>query len=158
MSSQPVPPDDRTNALLMNAEQFATILDERLPFAQLMGLAVDSFAQDHVLMRAVYSERFLRPGGTVAGPIMMGLADAAVYALVLSRIGAVELAVTTQLSINFLRKPAPGDVLARASMLKLGKRLAVGEVVLYSEATGIEHPVAHATATYSIPPPELREA
>ena len=142
--------------LLLDAQGFATILDERLPFAQLMGLAIDAIETDHVLMRAQYSERFLRPGGTIAGPIMMGLADAAVYALVLSRIGPVELAVTTQLSINFLRKPAPGDVLARASMLKLGKRLAVGEVLLYSESVGIEQPVAHATATYSIPPPDAR--
>ena len=141
---------------MLDAQGFATILDERLPFAQLMGLAIDVIETDHVLMRAVYSERFLRPGGTIAGPIMMGLADAAVYALVLSRIGPVELAVTTQLSINFLRKPAPGDVLARASMLKLGKRLAVGEVLLFSESVGIEHPVAHATATYSIPPPDAR--
>ena len=157
MTHQSIPPDNKGSGLLLSADEFATILDERLPFAQLMGLAVDHFADDHVLMRAVYSERFLRPGGTVAGPIMMGLADAAVYALVLSRIGAVELAVTTQLSINFLRKPSPGDVLARASMLKLGKRLAVGEVVLFSESMGIEHPVAHATATYSIPPPEHRD-
>jgi len=152
MSHPLIPESEQQSALRLSAEQFNLILDERLPFAQLMGLAVEHFAHDHVLMRAVYSERFLRPGGTVAGPIMMGLADAAVYALVLSRIGAVELAVTTQLSINFLRKPAPGDVLARASMLKLGKRLAVGEVMLYSESIGIEQPVAHATATYSIPP------
>ena len=157
MSNQSPPPDNMDNSLLLNADEFARIMDDRLPFAQLMGLAVDHFALDHVLVRAVYNERFLRPGGTVAGPIMMGLADAAVYALVLSRIGPVELAVTTQLSINFLRKPAPGDVLARASMLKLGKRLAVGEVVLFSESMGIEHPVAHATATYSIPPPASRE-
>ncbi|MFK7858760.1 MAG: PaaI family thioesterase [Granulosicoccus sp.] len=143
--------------LLLDADTFATILDERLPFAQLMGLAVDEFHDDYVTMRAVYSERFLRPGGTVAGPIMMGLADAAVYALVLSRIGPVELAVTTQLSINFLRKPEPADVVAHASMLKLGKRLAVAEVVLYSEALGIEQAVAHATATYSIPPPDRRD-
>ena len=142
--------------LMLDAQGFATILDERLPFAQLMGLAIEAIEADHVLMRAVYSERFLRPGGTIAGPIMMGLADAAVYALVLSRIGPVELAVTTQLSINFLRKPAPGDVLARACMLKLGKRLAVGEVLLFSESVGIEYPVAHATATYSIPPPDAR--
>ena len=120
-----------------------------------MGLAIDAIEVNHVILRAVYSDRFLRPGGTVAGPILMGLADAAVYALVLSRIGPVELAVTTQLSINFLRKPAPGDVLARASMLKLGKRLAVGEVILFSENTGIEKPVAHATATYSIPPSDV---
>ena len=146
---------NRETSLMLDAEGFAKILDERLPFAQLMGLAIDAIEVNHVILRAVYSDRFLRPGGTVAGPILMGLADAAVYALVLSRIGPVELAVTTQLSINFLRKPAPGDVLARASMLKLGKRLAVGEVILFSENTGIEKPVAHATATYSIPPSDV---
>ncbi|MFK7997627.1 MAG: PaaI family thioesterase [Granulosicoccus sp.] len=144
--------------LLLDADAFSMILTQRLPFAELMGLAVDEFQDDHVSMRAVYSERFLRPGGTIAGPIMMGLADAAIYALVLSRIGPVELAVTTQLSINFLRKPEPADVVARASMLKLGKRLAVAEAVLYSEALGIEQPVAHVTATYSIPPPDRRDS
>ncbi len=141
-------------ALKLDAAGFTSILEDRLPFAQLMGIQVDAFELDYVLLRAVYSERFLRPGGTIAGPIMMGLADAAVYAVVLSRIGAVELAVTTQLSINFLRKPEPCDVLAKASLLKLGKRLAVGEVVLYSEVSNELQPVAHATATYSIPPPE----
>lgn len=143
--------------LLLDADGFSTILEQRLPFAQLMGLEVDEFCEQHVTLRAKFSERFLRPGGTVAGPIMMGLADAAVYALVLSRIGPVELAVTTQLSINFLRKPEPADVVAQAKMLKLGKRLAVAEVVLYSEALGIDQPVAHATATYSIPPPDRRQ-
>jgi len=138
--------------LKLDAKGFNDILDERLPFAQLMGIAVDAIEADHVMLRAVYSERFLRPGGTVAGPIMMGLADAAVYALVLSRIGPVELAVTTQLSINFLRKPEPCDVLARAQMLKLGKRLAVAEVTLFSDNSSRQDPVAHATATYSIPP------
>ena len=147
--------ENRETSIMLDAQDFAKILDERLPFAQLMGLAIDAIEVNHVILRAVYSDRFLRPGGTVAGPILMGLADAAVYALVLSRIGPVELAVTTQLSINFLRKPAPGDVLARASMLKLGKRLAVGEVILFSENTGIEKPVAHATATYSIPPSDV---
>lgn len=142
--------------LLLDEDQFRNILDKRLPFAQLMGLEVVHFKEDHVRMKAVYSERFLRPGGTVAGPIMMGLADAAIYALLLSRIGPVELAVTTQLSINFLRKPEPADLLADARMLKLGKRLAVAEAILFSEKLGVNEPVAHATATYSIPPPEKR--
>lgn len=145
---------DQSGKLQLDAEGFAIILDERLPFASLMGLTVEKFTEEHVTMRALYSEKFLRPGGTIAGPILMGLADSAVYALVLSRIGPVELAVTTHLSINFLRKPLPGDVLARAKMLKLGKRLAVAEVTLYSESTGIDQAVAHATATYSIPPQE----
>lgn len=144
------------SSLLLSEDQFRDILDARLPFAQLMGLEVVHFRADHVRMKAVYNERFLRPGGTVAGPILMGLADAAVYALVLSRIGPVELAVTTQLSINFLRKPEPADVLADARLLKLGKRLAVAEATLFSESTGLSRPVAHATATYSIPPLEQR--
>ncbi len=144
------------DALALSVSEFQIIMDERLPFAQMMGMQVDYFRADHVRMRAVYSERFLRPGGTIAGPVMMGLADAALYALVLSRIGPVELAVTTQLSINFLRRPAPGDVIADARMLKLGKRLAVGEVSLISESDTGTNVVAHATGTYSIPPPEQR--
>ena len=143
-------------SLKLDVTQFRAIVDARLPFAELMGIDVDYFRDDHVRLRARYNERFLRPGGTIAGPVMMGLADAAVYALVLSRIGPVELAVTTQLSINFLRKPAPGDIIADARMLKLGKRLAVAEVNLFSEQTGPEQSVAHITATYSIPPPEKR--
>lgn len=139
---------------MLDKEGFARIMDERLPFAQFMGLAIDAIETDYVCLRAVYDERLLRPGGTIAGPVMMGLADAAAYALVLSRIGPVELAVTTQLSINFLRKPEPADVLARGTMLKLGKRLAVMEVSLYAEKRGPDYPVAHATATYSIPPVE----
>lgn len=142
--------------LLLSATDFRGIIDARLPFAGLMGITVDYFKTDHVRLRANYHERFLRPGGTIAGPVMMGLADAAVYALVLSRIGPVELAVTTQLSINFLRKPSPADVVADARMLKLGKRLAVAEASLFSEEIGPDSPVAHVTATYSIPPPEHR--
>lgn len=82
---------------------------------------------------------------------MMGLADAAMYALVLANIGPVELAVTTNLNINFLRKPSPGDVIGRATPLKLGKRLVIGEISVYSEFSP-DFVVAHATATYSIPP------
>ncbi len=133
-------------------EQFSDIAANRLPFARLMGLQLDSISPDAVVMRAVFNDTFLRPGGTIAGPVMMGLADAAVYALVLANIGPVELAVTTNLNINFLRKPSPGDVIARATPLKFGKRLAIGEVSLHS-AVASEDIVAHATATYSIPPP-----
>jgi uncharacterized protein (TIGR00369 family) len=139
----------------ITVEEYELISREKLPFAKSMGLRLDEIHEDHVLMRAVYSEDFLRPGGTVAGPVMMALADAAMYALVLSKIGPVELAVTTSLNINFLRKPKPGDVLAEARMLKLGKRLAVGEVTLYSEGEDHGEPVAHVTATYSIPPDHI---
>ena len=144
--------------LLLDADGFRRIMDERLPFAALLGLSVDSIEPHGARLRSVHDERFLRPGGTVAGPILMGLADAAVYAAVLSRIGPVELAVTTALSINFLRRPRPADVIAEARLLKLGKRLAVGEVTLWSEGGSPSAPVAHATATYSIPPPPARSA
>jgi len=97
-------------------------------------------------------ERELRPGNTVSGPVMMTLADVALYLAILARIGIVPLAVTTNLSINFLRKPrADRRVVARCRLLKLGKALAVGEVYIYSE--GEDEPVAHATGTYSIPKP-----
>lgn len=123
-----------------------------MPFANLFGLVAEEISSSGVTMRAKYDERFLRPGGTVSGPVMMALADASMYALVLSRVGPVELAVTTNLNINFLRKPQPGDVLAFARMLKLGKRLAVGDVILYSDGESPESAVAHVTSTYSIPP------
>ena len=126
-------------------------MGERLPFGRMLGLRLESISEEYVIMRAQVDQQHLRPGGTVAGPVMMGLADAAVYALILSRIGPVELAVTTNLSINFLRKPLPADLLARASMLKLGKRLAIAEASIYSKTLDSE-PVAHVTATYSIPP------
>ena len=101
-------------------------------------------------VRERFGERMLRPGGTVSGPTLMALADCAMYVVLLSAIGPVGLAVTTNLSINFLRKgPPEQDVVAEARLLKLGKRLAVGEVTLLSGDS--RDPIAHVTATYSIP-------
>jgi uncharacterized protein (TIGR00369 family) len=102
------------------------------------------------LLRQRYGDHMLRPGGTVSGPTLMALADCAMYVLLLSAIGPVGLAVTTNLNINFLRRGEAGhDVLAAAKILKLGKRLAVGEVTLMSGNS--PDPIAHVTATYSIP-------
>lgn len=93
----------------------------------------------------------LRPGGTVSGPVLMSVADVALYVALLGEIGIVPLAVTTSLNVNFLRRPsAAAAIVGRCRLLKLGKSLAVGEVGLYSE--GDEEPVAHAVGTYSIPP------
>ncbi len=101
-------------------------------------------------LRQRYSEQMLRPGGTISGPTLMALADFAMYVVLLSAIGPVGLAVTTNLNINFLRKGTPrSDVLAEARILKLGKRLAVGEVGLFS--AGSPEAIAHVTSTYSIP-------
>jgi uncharacterized protein (TIGR00369 family) len=105
-------------------------------------------------LRQGYHPRMLRPGGTVSGPTLMALADVAMYVLLLAAIGPVGLAVTTNLNINFLRKPVAGpDLIADARILKLGKRLAVGEVSLFTD--GDSEPVAHVTATYSIPPSRI---
>jgi uncharacterized protein (TIGR00369 family) len=101
-------------------------------------------------IRRAYSERMLRPGGTISGPAMMALTDFAMYVAILASIGPVPLAVTTNLNINFLRKPAQRDLIAETRLMKLGKRLAVGEVSIFSD--GIDEMVAHATSTYSIPP------
>lgn len=112
---------------------------------------IEEIGPGRVLVRRKLSEVNLRPGGTVSGPTMMALADHAMYAVILAHIGPVALAVTTNLNINFLRKPALQDLLAEGRLLKLGKRLAVGEVTLFNEGEE-DDPVAHVTSTYSIPP------
>ncbi len=100
-------------------------------------------------VRLNYHPDNLRPGGTISGPAMFALSDLALYVAILHEIGRVKLAVTTNVSINFLRRPEPKDLIGRAKLMKLGKRLAVGEVALYS--SGDADMVAHATGTYSIP-------
>ena len=100
-------------------------------------------------LRLVHRSHHLWPGGTISGPAMFTLSDLALFVAILHELGRVKLAVTTSLTINFLRKPEPGDLIAKVKLLKLGKRLAVGEVALFSE--GFEEMVAHATGTYSIP-------
>ena len=115
-------------------------------------ISIESADGVSCLLRQRYSDQMLRPGGTISGPTLMALADFAMYVVLLSAIGPVGLAVTTNLSINFLRKGQPGqDVLAAARLLKLGKRLAVGEVNLLSGTS--PDPIAHAISTYSIPNP-----
>lgn len=113
------------------------------------GYALEELWHGGCRVRRHFHPKTLRPGGTVSGPIMMALADFTMYLAVLSAIGWLPLAVTVNFSINFLRKPAARDVLAEAHLIKLGKRLAVGEIGLRSD--GSDDLVAHATATYAIP-------
>ncbi|MGB5705203.1 MAG: PaaI family thioesterase [Arenicellales bacterium] len=136
----------------ITTEEFKRLAVDHLPFMDLMNVEAEAIEKEYAVLRANCDEKSLRPGGTVAGPVMMGLADAAFYAIVLANIGMVSLAVTTNLTINFLRKPGPGDVYCRATLLKLGKRLAVCEGLIYTKELGIDEPVAHVTGTYSIPP------
>lgn len=137
---------------LMTHEEVASFLDREFPQIHLDGrvFSVEAVGPGTATMRLRVGDRYLRPGGTVSGPAMMTLVDLVLYVVILAHIGPVGLAVTTNLAFNFLRKPAPRDLLAEASLLKLGKRLAVGEVRVFSE--GEAEPVCHATGTYSIPP------
>jgi uncharacterized protein (TIGR00369 family) len=135
----------------LNAEQIGELLHEVFPqaFYPGCGLSIERVDYGDIRVRRDFHEHHLRPGGTVSGPTMMELADFAMYVAVFSAIGRQPLAVTTNLNINFLRKPGPSDLIADARLLKVGKRLAVGEVTIYSE--GSDEPVAHVTSTYSIP-------
>jgi uncharacterized protein (TIGR00369 family) len=131
-------------------EELKSFLEEQFPQGATYG-TLEKLGDGWAEMKLEVDEGHLRPGGTVAGPAMMGLADVALYAALLSRIGLVPLAVTTNLNINFLRKPAAhSPIWARANMLKVGRTIGVGEVFIYSQ--GVEDPVAHSTMTYAIPP------
>jgi uncharacterized protein (TIGR00369 family) len=135
----------------MTAAELDAFLRTELP--QLFNyddLAIEHADGQTCQVRQRFRESMLRPGGTISGPTLMVLADFAMYVVLLSAIGPIGLAVTTNLNINFLRKGAAGqDVLAAARLLKLGKRLAVGEVNLLSGTS--PDPIAHVTSTYSIP-------
>jgi uncharacterized protein (TIGR00369 family) len=135
----------------LTAEEISELLCKEFPQAFYPGCGHSIERVDHgdVRVRWTFDEGSLRPGGTVSGPTMMELADFAMYVAVFSAIGRQPLAVTTNLNINFLRKPTRADLIAEAHLMKVGKRLAVGEVTIFSEGT--EEPVAHVTATYSIP-------
>ena len=136
--------------IVMTRDELTTFLAR--DFGQVAeDFTIDSVTDDSLALRLHATERHLRPGGTVSGPAMFALADVAIYLAILSRIGPVALAVTTNASIDFLRKPEPGrDLLARVRLLKLGRVLAVADALVYSE--GRDEPVARATMTYSIPP------
>ena len=139
---------------VMTVEELATFFIEHFPQAtdeKGAGPVIEEIGPGSVRIRRTVSDANLRPGGTISGPTMMAMADHAMYAVILGHIGPVALAVTTNLNINFLRKPEPVDLIAEARLLKLGKRLAVGEVTIFSD--GFEDDaVAHVTCTYSIPP------
>lgn len=134
----------------MTAAELAAFLVREFPQCTPERLRIESAGEGRARLRRFVDDGDLRPGGTVSGPALMALADNAIYVALLAEIGPVALAVTTNLNINFLRKPPAGDVIAEARLLKLGKRLAVGEVTIFSAAA--PEPVAHATMTYSIPP------
>lgn len=137
--------------MMMTVAELVAFLDREFPQMRPMKLRIDSFDGRELVLSMPIGEQQLRPGGTVSGPAMMTLADCAAYLLILGLIGPVALAVTTNLNINFLRKPGVARLQAAARMLKLGKSLAVCDVAILSEGQD-DGPVAHAVVTYSIPP------
>lgn len=133
----------------LTASQVQDFIADSIPAFKAIGCLVETSDGQQVRVRQPYRESTLRPGGSISGPTMMALADTAMYALILSRLGPVALAVTQNLNINFLRKPRLADLLADARFLRLGKRAAVIEVLIFAE--GEDDPVAHVTGTYAIP-------
>ena len=136
--------------LMMTADEVMTVLDR--VFGQVTGqFAIEDLSDMQITVRLKVTEQHLRPGGTVSGPSIFSLADVAVYMIVMAMIGPKVLAVTTSSSIDFMRKPDGGkDLIATCKLLKLGRSLAVGDVLIFSE--GGSAPVARASMTYSLPP------
>lgn len=129
-------------------EEVAAFLAAEFPQSQCV---VESVGDRCATVSHPIGRNELRPGGTVAGPVLMGVADVALYVAILGEIGIVPLVVTTSLNINFLRKPsALARIIGVCNLMKVGRSLIVGEVSLYSE--GLSEPVAHVVGTYSIPP------
>jgi uncharacterized protein (TIGR00369 family) len=132
----------------MSTGELKTFFAEQFPQAP---VTIEGSGPGFCRVRQVISDEHLRPGNTVAGPVIMWIADCATYGAILTEIGYVPLAVTTSATINFLRKPPPGvAIIGEARLLKLGKRLAVAEAKIISEKD--EALLAHVTLTYSIPP------
>ncbi len=136
-------------------KEFNEIARDQLPLVETLGFVVERLDQGECVVRAVFKDDYLRPGGTVSGPIMMALADFAMWGAIMSKAERVQMALTTNLNINFLLRPEPGDIVAVAKLMKLGKRLAVGSVELFgNERNDL---VAHVTCTYSLPPSTIHK-
>ncbi|MCP5160287.1 MAG: PaaI family thioesterase [Hahellaceae bacterium] len=134
---------------VLTAKEVETIIREGAPMARDIDLTVEKIGAGGARVRVPFNARNVRPGGTLSGPVMMALADAAMYAAILGALGKVEMAVTSNLNINFLQKPAPADLVADALVMKMGRRLAFCEVRVMSDRhDGL---VAHVTGSYALP-------
>lgn len=140
----------RPHQPVMTRAELDGYVREVFPEAGKYGWHVHTLKPGEVSVTMRITDKDLRPGGTISGPTMFTLADVTAYLLILGHVGKVALAVTTSLNINFLNKPPLGDLVARGSLIKLGKRLAICEIHIHSQVD--ETLVAQATATYSIPP------
>ena len=141
-------------APVMSGPELMRFIGEVFPAAMDFGFDIEQVESGRVVLSLTTDAARARPGGTVSGPDMMTLADTAMWALTLAHVGPEPMTVTANLSIHFLRRPEPGTLFAEATLLKLGGRLVVGEVAIRGQ--GDAAPVAHATVTYSVPPPHKR--
>jgi uncharacterized protein (TIGR00369 family) len=132
----------------ITVEEFNGLLD-KVPVAVHLGIRAEHIRKGAARLFMPYGPHLARPVETVSGPAMMTLADVALWAAVLSMVGPLEMVVTTNLNMNFLRKPGAVDMIAEARVLKMGRRLAVAAVELIS--AGTDDMVSHATASYAIP-------
>lgn len=139
--------EPRTAAVTV--EEFAEVTARGLPMPQRLGFHAETIGYGTATVRMPFSDEFVRPGGTISGPALMALTDYGMYAALMGAIGPVEMAVTTNLNINFLRRPATADIVAECRVIKLGRTLCVLDVTLFTD--GDDRPVAHATGTYAIP-------
>jgi acyl-coenzyme A thioesterase PaaI-like protein len=143
-----VSPRERHQATRLTAAEISAFLDEVFPGA-MDHFVIEDVRPMRARVRMLFNEFRLRPGGTISGPSLMTLADTGLWVALLAMIGREPLSVTSHLDIDFLRKPGPADVVAQTSLLKIGKRLAVGDVLMYS--AGERVPCARASVTYAIP-------
>ena len=136
---------------LVSIKEVTELISEDIPAVAEMGIIFEIISDSLVRARLPFDASSLRSGGTISGPTMMGLGDIVVFVSILSRIGIVKDTVTTNLNANFLRKPGPSDLIAEGNLIKLGQRLAYGQVNMFSEKDP-DNIVCHVTSTYSIPP------
>ena len=139
----------------ITAAAFRALAFDRVPYAGQLGCRIERFEAGLVTVRMPWQDLLRRPGGTICGPALMALADVTLYGVVLSMVGERALAVTTDMTIHFLSRPALRDVLASGRLLKLGRRLAVGEVIMHND--GDARAICHVVGTYAIPPGAGRE-
>lgn len=134
---------------LMTATDITEFMQRTFPSSRPERFRIESVDERSLTFRYSTTEDDLRPGGTVSGPTLMTLSDVGMLYAVLASVGPITLTMTTNLNIHFLNKPTAGDLIVETKILKLGKRLAVGEVLVHG--AGVRDPVSHATVTYSIP-------
>ena len=133
----------------VTAAQFEKLVRAGVPLADQLDPKAIRLEPGIAHLRIPFKPEFIRPGGTISGPILMALADLTMYAVVMTRIGPVEMAVTTHLGMSFMRRPLPGPLIAEGRLLKLGRRLAFGDILIFNE--GDPEPVAQASVTYAVP-------